>query len=84
MYNNTVYSDPRYFRIWLSFAIATFGLTVHVHGHIHLISCYCLLNKSSKELFDYVMGIHRQKELYGITDWGIMYSIKGPVAFKRN
>ena len=26
------------------------------------ISCYCFLNKCSKELFDYGVGIHRQKE----------------------
>ena len=27
-----------------------------------LISSYCLLNKYSKELFDYSVGIHRRKE----------------------
>ena len=28
------------------------------------ISCYCFLNKCSKELFDYGVDIHRQKERF--------------------
>ena len=28
----------------------------------NLFSCYCSLNKCSKELFDYVVGIHRREE----------------------
>ena len=43
--------------------IATIVRTsIHTFYLEKLISCYCFLNKSSKELFDYVVGIHRHKE----------------------
>ena len=36
--------------------------SIHTFYLEKLISCHCFLNKSSKELFDYVVGIHKHKE----------------------